>query len=239
MIIILHSTQLAENLGAVARIMGNFALRELRLITPHIMPIHPKAMATAAGAETILEQARIYDSLADATTDITHLFGTCADERQGIRHYMGPEKAFSDMMRFDAIAKIGVLFGCERTGLSQEDMSYCRATIQIPVNPSFSSMNLSHAVGIIAYERFKADSQPVPHIMHMGSTKSASCDQKQALFNHLIHLLDEVAYWRVDAKKPLMQQNLANFFFRMDLTEQEIQTLFGVFNSLYRSKKLP
>lgn len=236
MIILLHSTQMAENLGAVARVMGNFALTELRLITPHIMPTDPKAMATAAGAESILEQATLYTSLADATADITHLFGTCADERQGIRHYMGPEKALSHEAFFDETAKTGVLFGCERTGLSQEDLSYCRATIQIPANPSFSSMNVSHAVAIVAYERFKAVSRPAPHTMHMGATKSASQAQKQSLFNHLSLLLDEVAYWRVDAKKPLMQQNLANLFFRMDLSEQEIQTLFGVFNSLYRSK---
>jgi tRNA/rRNA methyltransferase len=72
--------------------------------------------------------------------------------------------------------------------------------------------------------------------MHMGGTKVAPQAQKQVLFQHLIGLLDHTGYWRVDAKKPLMQQNLANFFFRMDMTEQEIQTLFGLFDSLHKSR---
>ncbi len=233
MIILLHSTQMAENLGSVARVMGNFELTELRLITPQIDPLDPKAIATSAGADEILRRAKVYNSLDDATIDITHLFGTCGDERLGIRHYMGPEKAFSDFS--DQPEHMGVLFGCERTGLSQDDLSHCRATIRIPVNTSFSSMNLSHAVAIVAYEGFKAASHSAPHVMHMGATQLASQGQKQALFQHLVHLLDDTGYWRVPSKKPPMQQNMANPFFRMDLTEQEVQTLFGMFASLYSS----
>ena len=229
MIIILHSTQLPENLGAVARVMGNFALTELRLITPKVMRDDPKAVATSAGAEGILENARVFPDLISATQDIAELYGTCADVRDGIRHYHTPEGAFA---KTPEASNVGVLFGCEKSGLTQEDLSHCAATIQIPVNPDFSSMNLSHAVAIVAYSWFQAQHRPRKYFTHLGKTNLATQGEKEQFFHHLIKQLDEVGYWRVESKKPLMQQNLANLFFRMDLTTQEIKTLLGVFDVL-------
>lgn len=231
MIPILHSTQLPENLGAVARVMGNFDLFELRLVTPQVDPLHPKAIATAAGAERILRYADIYPSILDATSDLHLLFGTCADERAGIRHYFSPKRAFEGHEG----RRIGVLFGCERTGLTQDDLSLCQATIQIPVNPFFSSMNLSHAVAVIAYEWFTVNRNPPLSKTHLGATQMATQKQRQFMFEALMQKLDAVDYWRVPFKKKLMAQNLANLFFRMDFTEQEIHTLLGVFRALSKS----
>jgi len=229
MIIILHSTQLPENLGAVARVMGNFGLQELRLVTPKISKDDPKAIATTAGADDILKNALIFDDLASATQDIEVLYGTCADVRDGIRHYHTPEGAFSNT---SPDSKIAVLFGCEKSGLTQEDLSHCTATIQIPVNPGFSSMNLSHAVGIVAYTWFKTQHSPQESFAHLGKTAFATQGEKEDFFNRLTQHLDEVDYWRVASKKPLMQQNLANLFFRMDLTTQELKTLLGMVDIL-------
>lgn len=229
MIIILHSTQLPENLGAVARVIGNFGLQELRLITPKISKDAPKAIATAAGADDILQNALLFDDLASATHDIQILYGTCADVRDGIRHYHTPEGAFSSP---SPDSKIAVLFGCEKSGLTQEDLSHCTATLQIPVNPDFSSMNLSHAVGIVAYTWFKNQHTLKESFAHLGKTSIATQQEKEAFFNRLTQHLDDVDYWRVASKKPLMQQNLANLFFRMDLTAQELKTLLGVFDIL-------
>mgnify|MGYP000635624332 CR=1 FL=1 len=236
MIILLRTTQLPENLGAVARVMGNFGLNELRLIAPRVDPHDSRALATAAGAEVILRSAKIYDSVADATADVHHLLGTCGDHnRQGIRQHMIPNKAFEKS--FPEAVSMGILFGCERTGLSQDDLSHCKAVIRVPVNPAFSSMNLSHSVAIVIYEWFKAAQQPSQTFMHWGDTKPATQMQKESLFANLLAKLDAVDYWRVPAKKPLMQQNLANLFFRMNLSTQEVQTLFGVFDALYRPRR--
>ncbi len=230
MIILLNEIQLAENLGAIARVMGNFSMNELRLISPRVSPSDPKALATSTGAEFILKSAQTYDSVFEATKDIEFLFGTCGDDhRQGIRHYFLPHTAFENST---SEQKIGVLFGCERTGLSQEDLSYCRATIRIPTSLHFSSMNVSHAVAIVAYEWCQKIHQTEGHQMHFGKTKPATQQEKKALFDYLVRNLDAVDYWRVASKKPLMTENLANLFFRMDLTAQEIQTLFGVFDAL-------
>lgn len=233
MIILLHSTQLPENLGAVARIMGNFGLSELRLITPCIPPLDPKAMATSAGAEHILKNAKIYTTLCEATSDIHTLIGTCADLRVGIRAYETPSTLFET---FDSMGKVGILFGCERSGLSQEDLSHCHATVQIPVNPEFSSMNLSHAVAVVAYEYFKKLHTP-KSFMALGQTHLATQGEMDTFFTILEHMLDEVGYWRVDSKKPQMRENLRNLFSRSSLTQQEIQTLLGMLNNLRNPRK--
>lgn len=228
MIIILHSTQLPENLGAVARVMGNFNLSELRLITPLIDPCDLKALATSAGADHILQQAKVYPTLQEATSDLHTLIGTCADVRIGIRFYESPQSLFDQNKPF---GKFGILFGPERTGLSQEDLSLCHATLQIPVCPDFSSMNLSHAVAIICYSYF-VKSNTSSQFLELGSTHLATQEERDIFFNTLENMLDHVGYWRVASKKHVMRQNLKNFFSRSSLTKQEIQTLLGMFQTL-------
>lgn len=234
MIILLHAPQLPENIGAVARVMENFQLSELRLITPITPPTHDKAWATSAGAHTILKNARIFNSLSEAVQDIHHLWGTCADNRLGIRQYHSPRHFMDE--EFSKTApdeKTAILFGCERTGLSQDALSTCKGTLQIPVNPDFSSMNLSHAVGIVCYEYFITKQNTLhTNTLHLGDTTFAPMQEKEVLFKHLIHLLDKGHYWRVPSKKHLMQQNLANLFFRLSLTSQDIRTLFGIVDNL-------
>lgn len=237
MIILLHSPQLPENMGAVARVMKNFNLLELRLITPNISPLHEKALATSAGAESILENARVFSCLKEAVQDLHHVFGTCADKRMGIRHYLSPHTFINEHMpHYGACEEVGILFGCERTGLCQDDLSHCEGTLQIPVNADFSSMNLSHAVGIVAYEYFTYhQNRPLSKrasTLALGDTNIALMSEKEVFFEHLIHTLDQGDYWRVEGKKAMMQQNLANLFFRLPLTQQDIRTLFGVVQNL-------
>lgn len=239
MIIILHSPQLPENIGAVARVMVNFHVPELRLITPHVAPTHEKAIATAAGADAILHHARLFSSMDDAIADIHHLWGTCADDRLGVRQYQSPrefmEHAFFGEKNHE---KTAILFGCERTGLSKEILSRCKGTLKIPVATEFSSMNLSHAVAIIGYEYFlKKTDHNLEKKWSLGDTTLATLSEKESFFNHLIHNLDQGNYWRLPSKKPLMKQNLANLFFRLDLTSQDIRTLFGIISNLKKPRK--
>lgn len=237
MIIILHSPQLPENIGAVARVMGNFHVPELRLITPNVDVTHEKALATAAGAETILHHARVFPSMSDAIADIHHLWGTCADDRVGVRQYQ-PPRQFMEQEYVHDTEKTAILFGCERTGLSKDILSRCKGTLRIPVDMEFSSMNLSHAVAILCYEYFlkkKADNPEKK--WHLGGTTLATIGEKESFFHQLIQSLDQGNYWRLPSKKPLMQQNLANLFFRLDLTSQDVRTLFGIVHTLKRPRK--
>jgi tRNA/rRNA methyltransferase len=226
--IILVETQLADNLGAVARAMANFGLQDLRLVRPKVRPDDSIAVATAVSARFLLSKARIFESLKDATKDLTHIFGTTACEREMIKKYYTPRE-------FSALAwnsQVGVILGPERTGLSNEDLAQCYGVIHVPVDPVFSSLNLGQAVVIIAYELFLSKDTSPPSFLHMGSTKPVTQEELAYFLTNLEKKLDKTHFWRTASKKPVMWRNLRNIFTRMDLTQQETKTLNGMIDAL-------
>lgn len=233
-IILLHQVQMAENIGAVARAMGNFALPQLRLIAPLHSPTHEKAIAMSAGAESILEQAIIYNTLQEATADLHWLYGTCATVRHIIKPYTPINRVASHIINKSHHGKVGILFGPERTGLDNDCLARCHEVIQIPTNPDFSSLNIAQACVIIGYELFKNQTSPEA-IFHYGETCPAPQAQLDHFLSYLEESLDETHYWRVPSKKDLMWRNLKNIFTRFHATEQDIQTLRGVIKSLKNS----
>ncbi|MCX7337910.1 MAG: RNA methyltransferase [Alphaproteobacteria bacterium] len=233
--IILLETQLAENLGAVARAMGNFGLTSLRLVNPRVSPADPKAIAMAVGADAILSNAPIYSCLSDATADLTSLFGTTAIEREMIKRYYSPRRfAEWSQQQESNHPRIGLLFGPERTGLSNDDLAKCNGVIHIPVCPEFSSLNLGQAVVVIGYEWFCAHSHchHEDSHLHLGDTSLATHQQVAFFLNALEQKLDTARFWRVAHKKPIMWRTIQNIFQRTDLTEQEVRTLHGIVDAL-------
>ncbi len=226
-IILLHQVQLAENLGAVARAMGNFGLKQLRLIQPKCDPDDPKAIAMAAGNERVLESASLYQSLDHAVGDLELVFATTAAERELIKEYYTPRAAIPLMSG----KKVGLLFGPERTGLSNEDLSVANHIITIPVNPDFSSLNIGQAVVIILYEWYQSQTDKDTWL-HLGDTKPVSQKELQNFFKLLEAELDLVNFWRVPHKKEKMWQNIRAAFLRMQPTEQEIRTLYGAIQAI-------
>ena len=147
--IILVRPQLPENIGAVARVMANFGLKNLRLVNPLVPPLDAKAIAMAARASAILESAPIYPSLDEALADLLYVYGTSAGTREMIKRNTPIREAMEEIAICD---RVGIIFGPERTGLTNEELSKCRAILYIPVDPKFSSLNLAQAVAITAYE---------------------------------------------------------------------------------------
>lgn len=227
-IIILVRPQLPENGGAVARAMGNFGLKSLRLVAPLFSPLDPKAIAMAAGADAILENATVYPSLEEAIADLPYVYGTCATERIMVKKYIPVREAMPEIA---ACERVGIVFGPERTGLSNEELPKFRAILQVPVDPEFSSLNLAQSVAITAYEWYQTQGN-FKGKLHLGDTIPATNDQIQGFLGALEHALDQTHFWRIDHKKPIMWRNLQNIFTRMDLTEQEVRTLHGVVKSL-------
>lgn len=227
-IVILVRPQLAENGGAVARVMNNFGLKKLRLVNPLFDHLDAKAMAMAAGADVLLEQAEVYDSFEAAIGDLAFLYGTCATERQMVKEYAPLRKAMPVIAMQE---RVGIVFGPERTGLLNDELACCRTILQVPVNPQFSSLNLAQAVAITAYEWYQTQ-EDFSGKLHLGETIPASSAQIQGFLSSLEKVLDETRFWRIDHKKPIMWRNLQNIFTRMDLTEQEVRTLHGMLNSL-------
>ena len=143
---ILHKPQLSENIGACARAIKNFNFKKLILINPK--PIFPndKILATSVGAKDIIKQSKKYDTLEKAIRKIDIVIATSARFRnKNIKHIN-----LEDLKKINFKKKIGFLFGSEASGLSNDEISYANYTLQIPTNPNFKSLNLSHSLIIIA-----------------------------------------------------------------------------------------
>ena len=229
---ILHRPQLSENIGACARAIKNFNFKKLVLINPK--PIFPndKILATSVGARDIINQSKKYDNLEIALSKIDVVIATSARFRnKNIKHIN-----LEDLKKINFKKKIGFLFGSEASGLSNNEISYANYTLQIPTNPDFKSLNLSHSLIIIA--KCVADiikSKNIP-FKKSKKIKSASKKEIQSMLSLCIKNLDEINFFRPKEKRPKMLENLRNIFYKMDLSDKETRILSGVFASLGKKR---
>ena len=229
---ILHKPQLSENIGACARAIKNFDFKKLVLINPK--PIFPndKILATSVGAKDVINQSKKYDNLEKALEKIDILIATSARFRnKNIKHIN-----LEDLKKINFKKRVGFLFGSEASGLSNEEVSYANYTLQIPTNPDFKSLNLSHSLIIIA--QYVASLIKLKNIPFKKSkkVKSASKKQIQSMLGLCIKNLDEINFFRPKEKRPKMLENLRNIFYKMDLSDKETRILSGVFASLGKKR---
>jgi len=230
--IILVRPQLAVNIGMCARAMANFGLDDLRLVNPRegwprVGEYRDVAYAAAAGAAHLLEAARVFDSVEAAVGDLHFLYAATARERGQMKPVVGPFQAMSQTAL--AAEKRGVLFGPERTGLDNDEVALADAILTFPANPAYASLNLAQAVLLCGYEWFKAahgDAPPPPAIPRAVSPP-AQREMVLAFFDFLEGKLDDNGFFRPVTKKPGMRRNLRNIFHRMQLTQQDVRTLWG------------
>ena len=229
---ILHKPQLSENIGACARAIKNFNFKKLVLINPK--PIFPndKILATSVGAKDIINQSKKYDNLEKALGKIDILIATSARFRnKNVKHIN-----LEDLKKINFKKRVGFLFGSEASGLSNDEVSYANYTLQIPTNPDFKSLNLSHSLIIIA--QFIANLIKLKNIPFKKSkkVKSASKKELQSMLSLCIKNLDEINFFRPKEKRPKMLENLRNIFYKMDLSDKETRILSGVFASLGKKR---
>ena len=229
---ILHKPQLSENIGACARAIKNFDFKKLVLINPK--PIFPndKILATSVGAKNIINQSKNYDNLEKALEKIDILIATSARFRnKNIKHIN-----LEDLKKINFKKRVGFLFGSEASGLSNDEVSYANYTLQIPTNPDFKSLNLSHSLIIIA--QYVASLIKLKNIPFKKSkkVKSASKKEIQSMLGLCIKNLDEINFFRPKEKRPKMLENLRNIFYKMDLSDKETRILSGVFASLGKKR---
>ncbi len=229
---ILHKPQLSENIGACARAIKNFDFKKLVIINPK--PIFPndKILATSVGAKDIINQSKKYENLDKALGKIDILIATSARFRnKNIKHIN-----LEDLKKINFKKKVGFLFGSEASGLSNDEISYANYTLQIPTNPDFKSLNLSHSLIIIA--QYVASLIKLKNIPFKKSkkVKSASKKEIQSMLSLCIKNLDEINFFRPKEKRPKMLENLRNIFYKMDLSDKETRILSGVFASLGKKR---
>lgn len=227
-IIILVAPQMGENIGATARAMKNFSLNELRIVAPRDGWPNEQARSNAVGAVNIIDSAKIYDSLENSIKDLEYLYATTC-----IKRVMNKDYVFSHNLSLDypSLQRVGIMFGRENNGLSNEEISLANKIITINTT-EFSSLNIAQAVIIICYELFR-NSNPREDIYNI--QKLATKQELRYFLENLFTKLDKTGFFKAPEKKLNMQQNIINIFMRINnLSSPEVQTLQGIIKSLDR-----
>jgi tRNA/rRNA methyltransferase len=230
--IVLVAPQLGENIGTAARAMLNCGLDDLRLVRPRDGWPNDKAVNAASGADSVLDKARLYPDLRSAVADLRHVYAATARDRYMVKRAVTPRLGAQEIRGFlDIDEPCGVVFGPERTGLVNEDITLADTVLSVPLNPGFSSLNLAQAVLIVGYEWFIASQTPEAETLHVGHSRPANKEELVRFFDHFEEALVDSGFIRHPDKRPSLFRNLRNFFQRAHPTEQELRTLHGVVTS--------
>lgn len=246
-VVVLVNPQLGENIGTAARAMANFGLHELRIVSPRDGWPNSKAFTASSGAHWILEGAAVFDSLGSALKDINFVYATTARPRGMTKEVITPEQAGRDMRtRIGRGENAAILFGRERWGLDNDEVSLADVIVTAPVNPAFASINIAQAVLLMGYEWFKNQAetlgQQTPELAALAGpglqtpdTRLATKEELYGFFDHLERELDEAGFFKTQDKKPGIIRNIRNLYSRAGLTEQEVRSLRGMVASLTRA----
>src|ERR1700716_54218 len=236
-VVILVRPQLGDNIGMAARAMLNCGLSSLRLVSPRDGWPNPKAVRAASGADVVLDKAKVFDAVGEAVADLERVVATTARNRELTQRIVTPRQAASEMRGWIGSGeKVGILFGPERTGLTNDDMGHADTALSIPLNPQFSSLNIAQAVLLVAYEWAAAGEDAPAERMSEHATRPATKDELLNLFAHLERALDQSGFLRNKAMRPAMVHNLRAFLQRAAMTEQEVRSFHGVIKYLAKHK---
>jgi tRNA/rRNA methyltransferase len=247
-IVVLVEPQMGENIGAAARVMANFGLKRLRLVKPRDGWPNLQARRSASGADRILDEAVLYQSVEAAIADCSLVLATTARAHDQAKPVIAPEEAARQMAAHIGIcpgpdgaqpANVAVLFGRERHGLENHEVALADRIVTFPVNPAFASLNLAQAVALVSYEWFKLMAGgELPFVMPRKSPPAGK-EQMFAFFASLERELDRVEFFRPPEKRATMLINLHNIFARMEPTQQDLQTLYGIVTAIAQGRKGP
>jgi tRNA/rRNA methyltransferase len=224
--IILIEPQLDENIGAVARAMLNFEFCNLRLVKKK-WSVNKKSSRMSAGAEIILKNTKVFQDLKDASKDLHYLYATTNRKRSLNLPVFNLKKGIKEMNKIKN-KRIGIVFGPERSGINNDDISLCDKIINIPLNKKFNSLNLSQSVLLIVYEWFNRRNNKNIRPINRKALKSELFN----FFNILEDSLENKSFFRVKQKKKIMLRNIKTIFEKANLTEKEINILLGIIKVL-------
>jgi tRNA/rRNA methyltransferase len=227
-IIVLVRPQLGQNIGKAARAMLNFGLTEMRLVAPRDGWPNPDAGPAASGADEVLEQARVFDSVADAIADCSTVYASTVRRRDLVMPVVDPV----DMA--DRIAaspeRSAILFGPERSGLETEEVALANAIVTVPINPDFASLNLAQAVILLAYEWSKRSTLAQP------PAKDLEAPASHAELDGLIRQLDEAlvdkGYFHPPSRTQATRNTIRTIFTKTGWSSREIKAIRGIIRAL-------
>ena len=236
-VVILCRPQMGENVGAAARAMLNFGLTELRLVSPSCGWPNAKAVVAASGAAEVLNGVRVFDGLDAALADLHHSFASSARPRGLDKDVAGPDEAAREARRLTAAGRrVGLVFGPERTGLTNDELLLADAIVSIPVDPGHTSLNLAQAVLLCAYEWRRSGDAPAaaePAGEAPGDAREPATKAEVAgLVEHLVRELDAVDFFRTPDRRGSMVSAITVLFERRRLARPEVHLLRGIVKDL-------
>lgn len=234
-IIVLVRPQLGENIGKAARAMLNFGLVEMRLVSPRDGWPNPSAGPAASGADIVLQNAQVYDSVADAVADCEHVYATTIRKRGVTKPVVTPEVAGTAIHA--GPGRSAILFGPERSGLETDDVAVARTIITVPINPEFGSLNLAQAVILVAYEWSKGVALAQPPEVEMPVPSSQ--DELDGMIAQLDGMLEGAGYFFPTDRGPALRRTLRTLLTKPAWSSFEIRTLRGVLSALAGKRPRP
>jgi tRNA/rRNA methyltransferase len=220
--IVLHQPRHPENIGSVARAMCNMGFSRLVVIAPPNFDLNKIMVLATHAASDIVDKISIYTGLKDALSHFNYVVGTTArlgGQRQVVKH---PSKLAQKLVSISVENRIAILFGPEDKGLSNEDIRYCHALVNIPTS-EFSSLNLAQAVMIICYELFIAGLEKNAEF----TPRLASRHELDGMYNQLKDILVRISY--INPENPdYWINNLRRFFSRLPLRAKEVSIIRGI-----------
>ncbi len=234
--IILIRPQLGENIGKTARAMLNFGLTDLRLVAPRDGWPNPDAGPSAAGAGSVVDGARVYISVEEAIADCTHVYATTVRDRDMPKPVVTPREAAKQMKSLiNSGEQPAIMFGPERSGMTNDDVALADTVLTIPVNPEYGSLNLAQAVILVAYD-FHQASDETPAFQPAHPDGMANKKEIVGLMEHLEAELDIKGFFRSEGRKDPQRRTIRNLIQNAGFSSQEVQTLRGIVKSLARGR---
>ncbi|MCG8025057.1 MAG: RNA methyltransferase [Candidatus Thiodiazotropha endolucinida] len=233
--IVLVDTSHPGNIGAAARAMKNMSLRQLHLVTPQHYP-HQEATSRASGADDLLNNARVAGSLDEALTGCRLVVGTSARTRSIDWPIVTPREAAAKLVQEARSGDVALVFGRERSGLTNSELDRCTFLVHIPTNEDYSSLNLGAAVQILAYEIYLAQQQD-PTVKSDSQRDLATADMLQGFHEHLAQALDDIGFTDPHQSQKLLRR-LRSLFQRARPDKDEINIMRGILSAMQGRKSM-
>ena len=239
--IILVNPFLDQNVGSVSRAMLNFGLTELRVVDPQCNILSDNALALAVGSSDILKNAKVYKTLRECCSDLQNVMATTVRPRDMTQTILSPSGAAKAALQYSNNVKTGIMFGPERSGLTNEDVAFADQIISIPTFKRFSSLNLAQAVNIVCFEIWKRNQEmtqtnpPEIWLQPRDGQRFAKKEELLAFFDRLESKLNERNFQIDENRRILLYRNLRNIFQRVSLTKSDVDLLQGVVTALIKN----
>jgi len=234
---ILVKTQLGENIGACARSMKNFGFSKLHIVNPKINFPNHKTKATSVGAYDIINKAKVFNNVEKAIESFNLVIALSARRRDINKRHISLQN-FQNIIKKRQNLNIGLMFGPEASGLSNQDLSFSNYIMQIPTSTKFKSLNLSHSLTVVCYEIFKMMNENKIKNNNL-NLKISSKAKITNIVRHLVFLLEKKDFFIPKEKKHSMLLNINNLIYKLQPNDKELRILASIISSLSKNKNKP